>query len=270
MLADVRRRAFGDQLPVVQHDDAAAQVHQRPHHVLDHHQRQAARGLQTTQGREHRGDFGGGQAGHHLVEQHQACTGGDGSRDLEPLLPGQGQCRCGRVGVGREVELLEHRAGQRVGLGGAACPGLAEQRGGAHVFEHAQRGKGFDDLEGATHAPAADLVGAQANDRLPVVEDVARGRPGIAGDQAEQRRLSGAVRAHQADDLAGLDVERDAVQCGQAAETLAQAAHRQQRRHGTALSGGATPARRRGPKRPARPFGRTSTKTMRIAPRITM
>ena len=43
------RRAFGDQLAVVQHDDAAAQFHQRAHHVLDHQQREPARRLQMAQ-----------------------------------------------------------------------------------------------------------------------------------------------------------------------------------------------------------------------------
>ena len=38
-----RRRTFGDLLPVVQHDDAVADVHDGLHHVLDHDDGDAAR-----------------------------------------------------------------------------------------------------------------------------------------------------------------------------------------------------------------------------------
>jgi hypothetical protein len=42
--------------------------------------------------------------------------------------------------------------------------------------------------------------------------DAARGRPRQAGEDADQRRLAGAVRAEQAEELALLDVEADVVE----------------------------------------------------------
>jgi hypothetical protein len=40
----------------------------------------------------------------------------------------------------------------------------------------------------------------------------------VAGDHLDQRRLAGAVVAHQADDLAGLDGKRNVIDCLDGAE----------------------------------------------------
>src|SRR5690606_32990668 len=61
---------------------------------------------------------------------------------------------------------------------------------------------------------------ADAGARLPVVADNveavdgdgAGGRVDEAADDADQRRLAGAVRAEQGEDLAAIDVEVDALQ----------------------------------------------------------
>ena len=50
-----------------------------------------------------------------------------------------------------------------------------------------------------------------------------------AGDQVEERRLAGAVGPDQAEDLAGADLEVDAVERLQAAERLAQPLDDEQR-----------------------------------------
>ena len=46
--ADLSRRALGDELSVVQHDDAFAQFHQCAHHVLDDQQGQPVARLTAT------------------------------------------------------------------------------------------------------------------------------------------------------------------------------------------------------------------------------
>ena len=98
----------------------------------------------------------------------------------------------------------------------------------------------------------------EAEDAAPVEHDVAAVGLVDAGDQVEERRLAGAVRADHADDLALVDVqleirddlepaecERDAAQCEQG------------------LVGHQTISTRRSPKRP---FGRSTMSTTRIAP----
>jgi hypothetical protein len=52
---------------------------------------------------------------------------------------------------------------------------------------------------------------------VTVDPDHARGRTEDAGERAQRRRLAGAVRADQADDLAGADGERQVVNGGEGA-----------------------------------------------------
>jgi hypothetical protein len=46
------------------------------------------------------------------------------------------------------------------------------------------------------------------------------GRAKVAGNDLDQRRLAGAVIAHQSDDFAGLEIERDIVERMNGAEML--------------------------------------------------
>ena len=121
-----------------------------------------------------------------------------------------------------------------------------------HVQEEPQR------LERARDAAAGDLVRLRArrcsrpSSRMsPVV------RPVDAGDQVEERRLAGAVRADHADDLALVDVR------GRAPSTHLQAAERE--RDALQLEqalGHQTISTRRSP---SSPFGRTIISTIRIS-----
>ena len=63
----------------------------------------------------------------------------------------------------------------------------------------------------------------------PLEQDLARVRPVDAGDEVEDRRLAGAVRADHADDLALVDVQVEPVDDAQAAERLRHAPELEQR-----------------------------------------
>ena len=78
--------------------------------------------------------------------------------------------------------------------------------------------------------------GPQARDDLAVDLHLAAARRELAEDAVEQRRLAAAVRADQAEDLALLDVEADAVDRGDAAEALADVADFEDRGHGAVSS----------------------------------
>src|SRR5262249_32197695 len=83
----------------------------------------------------------------------------------------------------------------------------------------------------AADAALAALGGVQSCDVLAAEPDRAlRGRQ-YACDQVEQRRLAGAVRADQADDLAAPDRDRDVAVGDEAAKALPDAAGFQQGRH---------------------------------------
>src|SRR5207245_9033130 len=74
------------------------------------------------------------------------------------------------------------------------------------------------ELERPHQATSGDLVRPEAGDVLAVEDDRAPGRSQDPGQQVETGRLAGAVGADQADDLALVDGEVDAVDGGQATE----------------------------------------------------
>ena len=129
--------------------------------------------------------------------------------------------------------------------------GGADQRADDDVVDDRHGLEALDHLEGAPDAALAALRRRQARDVLAVEPDRAFGRRQHARDQVEQRRLAGAVRADQADDLAAADRDRDVAVGDQAAEALRDAAGFEQRGHGAA-------ALRWRENRPTRPCGRAS------------
>ena len=63
-----------------------------------------------------------------------------------------------------------------------------------------------------------DVVALLSDDRLAVEANVARRRVIDAGDHVEDGGLARAVRADEPHDLAGIDVDRDVVEGGDATE----------------------------------------------------
>ena len=205
-----------------------------------------------------------------LVEDEDPGIAVEGLEDLDPLLPADGEGTNLDLGIDLETEppaelddptlrlapVEEDPVGHRL---------LAEE----DVLGHGQDGDQHEVL--VDHVDATiDRVGwAGDRDRRPVQEDLAlvRGREPV--EDVHERRLAGAVLAEQSVDLAGTDLEVDAVVRHDPGVPLRDAAHLE-RRGGDwprgvhwqvrrRLGHGIAPARRRwnagrtGRNRPARP-----------------
>src|SRR5260221_2251247 len=104
------------------------------------------------------------------------------------------------------------------------------------IFQHRHFGEEPDVLEGAGHAPLADLV------RLATSDVAAFEQYGSAvgtidpAETIEEGGLARAVGADDADDPVGADAKIDVLHRLEAAEGLAQSAGFEQRRHGWSIS----------------------------------
>ena len=108
-----------------------------------------------------------------------------------------------------------------------------------HVVERRQLGEERHLLEGAGDAVARAVVARQVGHVPPAQEHLsARGRQG-ARDDVEERALARAVRTDEPDELALAHRERHAVERGEAAELLGDAADLEDGRHRSAVVTGA-------------------------------
>ncbi len=217
---DFRGRALGDRRAVMQDMHARRERHDGAHHMLDHDDRDVLLGVQRAQDVDDAVRLGRTQAGHHFVEQQQLRSRRERARDFEPLAVGQGQfVRLARVLV-PEIEPPQHLARARI-----SCVHVGRAQHGADrgVFEHGEFGKRAHDLKRAREPKPADMFGRGVLDALAGKGDAARIRRKDAGDQIEQRRLAGAVRADDGEDRARLDIERNIVDRDKTAEALGHA-----------------------------------------------
>ena len=128
-------------------------------------------------------------------------VGGARPRKREDLVGGAAEGRlvgARRAGAEEEAE----QAGPR-----------AQVMGDDDVVAHAHAPEDRRLLEGADHALRATRCGARPEIRSPLKRTCRTGRGG--GDQLEQRRLAGAVRADDRQDLALLHIEGDVVDGGE-------------------------------------------------------
>src|SRR5438094_147025 len=117
-------------------------------------------------------------------------------------------------------------------LGGPLAARMASD---LDVLEHRHAREELDVLERPRDAPADDPVGRRSQQALAGEGDLARIRAVQAGDQVEERRLAGAVRADQPGNLALLDRERDVVDGDDASEPLREVLDREQSHGGRTL-----------------------------------
>ena len=99
-----------------------------------------------------------------------------------------------------------------------AAPGV---RAHQDVLGDREALKQLDVLERPGDSAPHDAAGPDADQALAFEADVAGLRRVEPRDHVEDRRLAGAVRADQTDDLALGDRERDGVECDDPAEALA-------------------------------------------------
>ena len=95
---------------------------------------------------------------------------------------------------------------------------MARLAGEADVLDDGQPAEEVGDLERARQAAPRSPGDRDARDVLAEERRSGRRRAQLARDEAEERRLAGAVRPDDADALGGTERERDAVDRGDAPE----------------------------------------------------
>ena len=202
--------------------------------VLDH-QHGAILGDRADEFRD-RADILMAHAGHRLVEQQHLGIERQGGRDLQHALAAVGEIAGHLVARVVEADGLQQLLGarrQRVERRQRA-PELHVQtlrplQRDPHIVEHGEVRKDRGDLERTHQAHARHLGRRRGGDVLAEKFDPAGARRQELGEQVEDRGLAGAVRPDQRLDLAGIDVEVDAVDGDEAAEIAPQAAGGQHR-----------------------------------------
>ncbi|MGY4377548.1 hypothetical protein ACVWZ3_005187 [Bradyrhizobium sp. i1.3.6] len=155
-----------------------------------------------------------------------------GAADCQHLLLAAGQ-RSAALGVAllQAREQREHALQRGLAFGVGASGGV---RPHLEVFRHAHAREDAAAFRRLRDAQMGDLVGRNVGDVSAFVQDLAGAGARLAEDRHHQRRLAGAVGADQRDDLAGADLDIDALQRLDLAVGGAQAPDRQQgsgRRH---------------------------------------
>ena len=207
-------RSFGDLLAEVQHHDAVGDLHHGRHVVLDQQDGDAA--LAHA-----RAPFD-----RRIVSSWFMPANGSSSSRIFGLvaspmaMPSARRWPCGRCSAHLVCDRAEAEEGEDlVGGAGRKPPRPRGRRSEPRIEAEQARPRaqvvGDDDvvahahaledrrfLEGAHHALRATMCGARPEMRSPLKQHLARGRPQEGGDQLEQRRLAGAVRTDDRQDLA--------------------------------------------------------------------
>ena len=160
------------------------------------------------------------QGGRRFIHDQQAGVARDGLGDLDELLLGDNQPPYLGFRVGLQADSLHG------GLGGGVHRAVVEEQPLLLlVAEEDVLGDGqvFGEVEFLVDQDDAFVLGfARIGEtmRHAVDREIAFGGLLVAGEDLDQRRLSGAVLAEQADDLARFQREADAVQDFNEAETF--------------------------------------------------
>ena len=168
--------------------------------------------------------FGGREGGGGLVHDQDAGLEREGLGDLDQLLLAHAQA--GDAGLGVE---LDAEAGEELSGGGDHGAAVEEEAGAERfaaeedVGGDAELGDEVELLVDDGDARPFGVADAGEADGGAVDQDLA-GVGGLdAGEDLHQRRLAGAVLAHERVHLAGAEVEVDAVERGHPGEMLGDA-----------------------------------------------
>ena len=145
-------------------------------------------------------------AGRELVEEDHRRVDHEDLGDLHAPAEAAAQVHHLAVRFGRQAEVLHHPLGARPNLGVAHA---VEPRERAEVVPHRQKQLDGGLLNHDRDAPPH--VERRGDDVVAEDAGGARCRPRERREDAQQRRLAGAIRAEQAEDRAARDVERQAV-----------------------------------------------------------
>ena len=211
VLSDDLGRAVGDHAAELEHDHPVADAEHEPHVVVDQQRRLARVGEGAQRETEFlalaRVESGGG-----LVEAQQPRPAGERAGDAHELALSLRELVGHRLGGPVETDQSERPVGLSAGDGDVLADLEVVEQVGV--------------LPRPRQAAAGSLVRRQRTDVLPVERDAPRERD-EARDRVDQRRLAGAVRSDQADQLALADLEVDVLERVDAAECDGQAADRE-------------------------------------------
>ena len=143
--------------------------------------------------------------------QHVTRLGGERPRDAEPALVAVRERR--RPARPRAAESPSSSSSSVARRRASRGPRADAERGDLDVLAHRERA-GTSGCAGTSARARRARAGAalQRVTSLPLELDRPRGREVEAGEHVDERRLAGAVRADQPDDLVPVQLERHAVE----------------------------------------------------------
>jgi hypothetical protein len=210
----VGEHALEDLLSGVHDDDPVGDLVDETHQMLDDEKGDAG-ACEVLEPRPDPFELGRVQARGELVDEQEARAGGERAREVEHLL--LRAVELARLAVGHALEL--ERAQQ---VHDVDAPLRMAAVGARHldVLAHGQGEERLRHLEGAVDAEMDEAVRREPAHALPGEADLAAIRRVKAGDDVDAGRLARAVGADEAQDLARLQVEAQAVQGAERAEAL--------------------------------------------------
>src|SRR3954447_2284426 len=209
---DLGRRALGDLAAEVEHVNPVGKAHDQVHMVLDQEDREVERPANPANLSPELLHLLVVQPPGRLVQQQELRARSEGARQLDALHRPEWKSSGRPLSEGGEPQLAEQLRD------GHSRPDV---RSDEHVLSYRHRREELDVLERPSDPFADDAVRRRAKQAGTVEGDRSPVRPIEPGDQVEQRRLAGAVRADQPRDLAALDRKGNVVHRDHPAEAAA-------------------------------------------------
>src|SRR4051812_17043369 len=212
-------------------EEPIGEIADRLHHVLDDEDGDVAIAHLPDQ-LDHLVHLDVVEPGHYLVEEQDFWMQRERLGKLQAFAIGTAQSVGALIDATSETGELEQLAGllARPGTLALLAFGRPEQRSHGDVLQHGEAREGLHHLEGASDPQPGALVGGKPVDALSLEVDLAGGGKERPADQADERRLAGPVRADEAENLTGEDLEGDVGEGGESAEPLGQLADLENRR----------------------------------------
>ena len=209
----VARRRLDD-LAQVHHGDPVTDVRDGGEVVADEEIAHAERALQLLELGDDLGPHRHVERGDRLVQDDQTRVGHERPRDRDPLaLPAAEFVRKQRSDVRRQPDQLEHRADALVDRGAREAGVDLERLGDDVADAHARAERAERVLEDDLHGPAVrhQVRALEARDVPPLEADRPGGGRLLEQDQLGGRRLAASGFADEAERLAGVHRDVDAV-----------------------------------------------------------
>src|ERR1051325_3085136 len=253
-------RARGNDLALVQHDDARGVAEHHAHVVLGKKDRDALAVGHLGRELHQQASLLRRHSGGRLVHEQHPWSAGQRRGKLHPLEIPVSEHGTRPLGLARHPDALEQLL--RFVAMELWCrrkqgpdPVMVGKKRDLHVLAHAHRAERLRDLESASDAHSRDAVRRQPRHAGASDEDVARIGSELAVQQVEAGCLPGAVRTDERDHLARVEREGHVLHCLHAAVGLAETADLE-RAHRASFSF----------TKPATPWGNARTSRTTTAP----